>query len=83
MNSEVQDVNMNSDEQNEETGKEDDLTHKKSLELQEQSLGPLKEDLAEWIAKTLGNYCKNPKISDTRKLAVIILKVEQDGFSLE
>ena len=28
-------------------------------------------------------YHKNPKISDTRKFAVIILKVEQDGFSLE
>ena len=27
--------------------------------------------------------CKNPKISDTRKFAVITLKVEQDGFSLE
>ena len=28
-------------------------------------------------------YRKNPKISDTRKSTVIILKVEQDGFSLE
>ena len=53
MNSEVEDVNMKS-EQNEESGREDDETHKKSLELQEQSLGPLKEDLADWIAKTLG-----------------------------
>ena len=35
-------------------GKDDDETHKKSIELQEQSLGPLKEDLADWIAKTLG-----------------------------
>ena len=26
---------------------------------------------------------KNPKISDSRKFAVITLKVEQDGFSLE
>ena len=26
---------------------------------------------------------KNPKISDTRKFAVISLKVEQNGFSLE
>ena len=26
---------------------------------------------------------KNPKISDTWKFAVIILRVEQDGFSLE
>ena len=26
---------------------------------------------------------KNPKISDNRKFAVITLKVEQDGFSLE
>ena len=28
-------------------------------------------------------YCKTPKILDTRKFAVITLKVEQDGFSLE
>ena len=28
-------------------------------------------------------YRKNPKISDTGKFAVIILKAEQDGFSLE
>ena len=28
-------------------------------------------------------YCKNPKIPDTRKFAVITLQVEQDGFSLE
>ena len=28
-------------------------------------------------------YRKNPKISDTRKFAVITLKIEQDGFSLE
>ena len=28
-------------------------------------------------------YRKNSKISDTRKFAVITLKVEQDGFSLE
>ena len=27
-------------------------------------------------------YRKNPKISDTRKFAVITLKVERDGFSL-
>ena len=28
-------------------------------------------------------YRKNPKILDTRKFAVITLKVEQDGFPLE
>ena len=28
-------------------------------------------------------YRKNPKISDTQKFAVITLKVEQDGISLE
>ena len=28
-------------------------------------------------------YCKNPKISDTWKFAVITLKAEQDGFSLQ
>ena len=27
------------------------------------------------------DYCKNPKISDTGKFAVITLKVEQDGVS--
>ena len=31
----------------------------------------------------LTTYRKNPKISDTRKFAVITLKVEQDDFSLE
>ena len=29
------------------------------------------------------SYRKNPKISDTRKFAVITLKVDQDGFSLK
>ena len=29
------------------------------------------------------DYRKNPKISDTLKFAVITLKAEQDGFSLE
>ena len=29
------------------------------------------------------SYRINPKISDTQKFAVITLKVEQDGFSLE
>ena len=28
-------------------------------------------------------YCKNHKISNTRKFVVITLKVEQDGYSLE
>ena len=28
-------------------------------------------------------YSKNPKISDTWKFAMITLKVEQDGVSLE
>ena len=28
-------------------------------------------------------YRKSPKISDTRKFAVITLKVKQDGFSLK
>ena len=32
---------------------------------------------------SINEYRKNPKISDTRKFAVITLKVEQDGFSLE
>ena len=34
-------------------------------------------------ALLLNMYHKNPKISDTWKFAVITLKVEQDGFSLE
>lgn len=55
MNVEKKDVSM-TDDQNEISQKDDeDESHKKRLELQEQSLGPLKEDLAEWIAKTLGN----------------------------
>ena len=29
------------------------------------------------------SYCKNPKILDTQQFAIITLKVEQDGFSLE
>lgn len=33
---------------------EPDLTHEKGLAMQEESMGPLREDLAEWIAKTLG-----------------------------
>ena len=28
-------------------------------------------------------YCKNPKISDNRNMAVIILKFEQFGFTIE
>ena len=31
--------------------------------------------------KMILQYRKNPKISDTRKFAVITLKVEQDGFT--
>ena len=38
-----------------EEGVPDDVTHKKALALQEESLVPLKEDLAEWLSKTLGN----------------------------
>lgn len=32
---------------------ETDVTHQKSLAMQEESIGPLREDLADWIAKTL------------------------------
>ena len=35
------------------------------------------------VTLTHWHYRKNPKISDTRKFAVITLKVEQDRFSLE
>ena len=45
----------------------DDATHKKSLELQEQSMGPLKEDLADWIAKTLGKEKKPQKTPPKKK----------------
>ena len=38
--------------------------------------------LKQWIFQKL-LYRKTPKISDTRKFAVITLKVEQGGFSLE
>ena len=54
MSSEANSNEMNGVENDDSQEKADDQTHKKSLELQEQSLGPLKEDLAEWIAKTLG-----------------------------
>ena len=45
-------------------------------------------DCSIWSGSTLfaiqsASYRKNPKISDTRKFAVITLKVEQDGVSLE
>ena len=47
---------------------------------------PLKEFILR-CARSLDHiwlyYRKNPKISDTQKFAVIPLKVEQDGFSLE
>ena len=36
-----------------------------------------------WRIILIRAYHKNPKISDTQKFAVITLKVEQDGFSLE
>ena len=32
---------------------------------------------------SIEQYRTNPKILDTQKFAVITLKVEQDGFSLE
>ena len=35
------------------------------------------------LGKIILNYRKTPKISDTRTFAVITLKVEKDGFSLE
>ena len=35
------------------------------------------------VAPDNGMYRKNAKISDNRNIAVITLKVEQDGFSLE
>ena len=54
MSSEANSDEMNGVQNDDSQEKADDQTHKKSLELQEQSLGPLKEDLAEWIAKTLG-----------------------------
>ena len=37
----------------------------------------------EWIAEKLDSYRKIPKYSDTRKIAVIILKVEQCGSTIE
>ena len=44
-----------------------------------------------WVSEYLGNlryitgkeYRNDPKISDTRKFAVITFNVEQDGVSLE
>lgn len=37
-----------------ETETEEDVTNKKRLAMQEESMAPLREDLADWIAKTLG-----------------------------
>lgn len=51
------------------TDVEEDATHKKSLAMQEESMGPLREDLAEWIAKTLGKLYKDQydlRLSKTR-----------------
>ena len=42
-----------------------------------------KESWARFSIYRRKSYCKNPKISETQKFAVITLKVEQDGFSLE
>ena len=47
------------------------------------SPGILFENKHALICQTQYMYRKNPKISDTRKFAVITLKVEQDGLSLE
>ena len=38
---------------------------------------------SEWCTDRQYNYRKTPKNSDTQKFAVITLKVEQDGFTLE
>ena len=54
-------------------------------------LSPCKKSLTRCVADMLLQHCKNAakiyrkitKILDTRKIAVITLKVEQDGFSLE
>lgn len=35
-------------------GEEEDVMEQKLVEIQEQSLGPLKEDLAEWLSRHLG-----------------------------
>ena len=57
-----------SNNKEDESGTEQDVTHQKSLAMQEESMGPLREDLADWIAKTLGinisklmseNLCRN------------------------
>ena len=36
-----------------------------------------------WSFKSVDDYHKIPKYSDTRKIAVIILKFEQFGFTIE
>ena len=37
----------------------------------------------EWIKLFCLEYHKIPKISDTRKIAVITLKFEQNGFTIQ
>ena len=44
---------------------------------------PLKYSFEDFLEALAWNYHKNPKIMDTLKFAVITLKVEQDGFSLD
>ena len=36
-----------------------------------------------FVLRVIPSYRKNPKILDTQKFAVITLKIEEDGFSLE
>jgi len=43
------------------TQDEEDATNKKRLAMQEESIGPLREDLADWIAKTLSNVVLHRK----------------------
>ena len=43
----------------------------------------MQQNIAQLCLSIQSLYRKNPKISDTQKFAVITLKVEQDGFSLE
>ena len=45
--------------------------------------GPSKAKTKKSHPIVLVDYRKTPKIWDTRKFAIITLKVEQDGFSLE
>ncbi|KAL3882500.1 hypothetical protein ACJMK2_028837 [Sinanodonta woodiana] len=56
---------------------EEDKLHQKALELREQSLLPLKEDLADWLCKTLGIDISVDNFMDVLDNGVCLCKLAQ------